>query len=503
MRHRSTRLLAGLGVVVLLAGACSGDGESSSGATDTVASEPTTTVAPADVTVTGPITGGVRGVPYNPVPLDLADEYGYTEEEYFVRGEAASYTPVGELTPDGRWTVTEGEPAPYETRILVRRPVDPDAFNGTVVVEWLNVSAGRDSDPVFGYLHPYLLREGYAYVGVSAQATGVEGGGSRLEVPGVPADALVPLKEWDPERYASLDHPGDAWSYGIYTDVAEMVRAPGDPNPLDGLAVEHVLAVGESQSAGRLASYINAVQPVEGAYDGIFVHSRGAGGSDLGEDPSAASPSPLLLRTDLDVPVMQFEAETDLMFLRFREARQPDAEGLVTWEVAGTAHADADTLVYGSESGQIWSSGGGLDAEALCGTVNDGPHGAVLRAAMHAFRSWVVDGTRPPTSPRIEIVDDEIARDELGNAVGGIRTPAVDVPVSALRGDGNPSSVFCSLFGQSAPFDDQQLRALYGDHATYVERFTASADEALAAGYLLEPERDEMVAEAEASDVAR
>ena len=94
-------------------------------------------------------------------------------------------------------------------------------------------------------------------------------------------------------------------------------------------------------------------------------------------------------------------------------------------------------------------------------------------------------------------------RDELGNAVGGIRTPAVDVPVSALSGDGSPSSVFCSLFGQSTPFSDERLRSLYGDHATYVERVTASAEDAVAAGFLLEPERDEIVAEAEASDVAR
>jgi hypothetical protein len=281
------------------------------------------------------------------------------------------------------------------------------------------------------------------------------------------------------------------------------VRAPGEVNPFDGLDVEHVIAVGESQSAGRLASYVNAVQPVTVAFDGIFVHSRGAGGAPLGEDEASASPSPLLLRTDLDVPVMQFEAETDLMFLRFRQARQPDTEGLVTWEVAGTAHADADTLVYGAESGRVWSSGGSLDAEGLCGSINDGPHGAVLRAAMDGFRTWVVDGIRPPSAPPIEIVDDQIVRDELGNAVGGVRTPAVDVPISALSGDGSPSSVFCSLFGQSRPFDAQQLLQLYGDHETYVERVTASADAAVDAGFLLPPERDSIVRTAEESDVAR
>ncbi len=49
------------------------------------------------------------------------------------------------------------------------------AFNGTVVVEWLNVSAGSDTDPGLGYAAAELDREGYAYVGVSAQQAGING----------------------------------------------------------------------------------------------------------------------------------------------------------------------------------------------------------------------------------------------------------------------------------------------------------------------------------------
>jgi hypothetical protein len=30
--------------------------------------------------------------------------------------------------------------------MLVRAPIDPRRFNGTVLVEWLNVSVGRDVD---------------------------------------------------------------------------------------------------------------------------------------------------------------------------------------------------------------------------------------------------------------------------------------------------------------------------------------------------------------------
>ena len=70
--------------------------------------------------------------------------------------------------------------APYATRIVVVRPTNPSKFNGTVVVEWLNVSAGADASPDWNAVHRELIRSGYAYVGVSAQKVGVEGGPSLI-----------------------------------------------------------------------------------------------------------------------------------------------------------------------------------------------------------------------------------------------------------------------------------------------------------------------------------
>lgn len=50
---------------------------------------------------------------------------------------------------------------------------------------------------------------------------------------------------------------------------------------------------------------------------------------------------------DLHVPVMCVEAETDLIVLGYLPARQPDDDRLVTWEIAGTAHADVYTFGAG------------------------------------------------------------------------------------------------------------------------------------------------------------
>ena len=496
-----TKALGVLAVAAcLLVGACSSDDDGATptnGVTDTTAAP----APPADVTVTGPVTGGRYGVPYNPAPVATLDEAGYLEEEYLVAGAAESFTSDEPLSADGTWTMAAGPEADYTTRIVVRRPEDEADFNGKVLVEWLNVTSGRDSDPDWGFLHPYLLREGWAYVGVSAQEIGVEGGEARLEVPGVPEVALLALKQWDPERYAELDHPGDQWSYGIWSDVGRLLRSPGDLDPLGGLRPDTIVAIGESQSAGRMASYVNGVHPVDQVYDGFLIHSRGDGGGTFGEGPNLEPPDVITIRTDLDVPVLQFETETDLLRLGFLAARQPDTDSVRTWEVAGTAHADRSTLDYGSESGNVWLPDVEADPAASCGTINNGPQGEVLRAALDQLTSSIEEGTPPPTSPLLETTTDDIVTDEGGNAVGGIRTPAVDAPVSALSGKGNPSSVFCSLFGQRREYTAEELAARYADNEAYVEAVTASADAALDDGFLLEPERDALVAQAEAAPV--
>src|SRR5262245_21575827 len=240
----------------------------------------------------------------NAVPPVLLEQYGYVEEERIVSGTARSYV-VEEQTEDGFWAVAEGDAAEYRTRICVRRPADPSAWNGVVAVEWFNVSAGVDGDPDFGVLYPVVMGEGYAYVAVSAQRISIDGGGtSIMELPEEAAAARRPLVERDPERYGSLVHPGDEFSYDIYAQVGALLRT----GSLTGGEPTHVIAVGESQSAFRLVSYINAVHSLTGAYDGFLVHSRGAGaapvsGEQAMDDPRARPP--VHLRTDLDVPVLQ------------------------------------------------------------------------------------------------------------------------------------------------------------------------------------------------------
>jgi hypothetical protein len=446
-------------------------------------------------TIEGPVTGG-KGTPQLAATnFDLAS-VGYEQAEYFISGTATAYTSATPLSSDGKWSVTPGTTAPYKTRLVVYRPTDPKKFNGTVIVEWNNVSAGLDSAPIWLAAHDELIREGYAWVGVTAQRVGVEGGGRSLV-------ANLDLKHADPDRYGTLVHPGDSFSYDMYTQAGRAVRSTTS-HVLGGLVAKHVIAAGESQSAFRMTTYIDAVEPLtKGVYDGYFVYSRGNDGAALAQDPqpAVAAPSPTLIRTDLEVPVMTFTTETDLITLGYLAARQPDTKKFRNWEVAGTSHADTYTLsVAGKDVGTPASDadlfqtmlqppstlyGGIISCDR---PINAGPMTYVLRSSIDALNSWIVDGTVPPKAPRLQTTGDTatpFALDANGNVKGGIRTAEVDVPVATLSGLGQSGTGFCRIFGTTTPFDAAKLASLYPSHGAFVKAWNAATDKAVHAGFVV------------------
>src|SRR5262245_53318819 len=446
-------------------------------------------------TVEGPVTGGLGSPVLVKTTFDLAD-VGYSVAEYFISGTASAYLPVDPLTPDGHWTVAPAASAPYKTRILVYRPARPGRFNGTVVVEWLNVTAGIDIGVEWVNTHVELIREGFAWVGVSAQIAGVEGGG--LVIPG--GAPPMPLKTADPERYGSLSHPGDSFSYDIFSQAGEAVRHPDGVALFGGRPVRAVIAVGESQSAYRLENYINAIQPLTRTFDGFLVHSRGSFGVFLSERPQPVVPVPSsILRTDLDAPVLMVETETDLVNalfgLLFLPVRQDDTDRVRTWEVAGTSHVDA--YLNGAGLADLGDSPGVGNLVVTTATpfgnctapINAGPQHFVLNAAMRALDRWVRRGVAPPVAPRLEAVTSPaiaIVRNQHGNALGGVRTPQVDVPIATLSGEGQAGGPFaCGLDGTTVPFSAQTLRALYPTHAAFATAFRAATTAAERAGFLV------------------
>jgi hypothetical protein len=344
------------------------------------------------------------------------------------------------------------------------------------------------------------MRAGHVWVGVSAQRIGVMGGPVLVGVKVPGADlAGKGLRALDPARYGSLDHPGDGFSFDIFTQVARAVRSGaatgGGPPP------RHILAAGESQSAFALVTYYNGVQPLAQAFDGFFVHSRGAFGLPLVTDEGHANiassfgGTPTIFRDDQAAPVVNLQTETDVISVfNSYSARQPDSDRFRLWEVAGTAHADQHLL--------------GPTAEFIdCGVpINNGPLHVVAKAALRALTAWVETGRAPAMALRLEVtpgMPPEVTRDADGIAAGGIRTPPVDVPVAALSGLPGPNpSMICFLLGSTTPFSAERVARLYPSRAAYLQQYEASTDATIEAGFALAEDRAALLAFAEPSRIA-
>ena len=482
-----------------------------------------------------PPSSGSHGYPYDAVPttpsfpgapvIHLA-HYGYTEREFLMSGTTNIYRQSGFWGSNGVWNVSVAQSnVPYTTRLLVRYPTDPAKFNGTVVVEWLNDTTGGDQDPVWSEIYREALSQGYAYIGVSAQ-TG----------------SMVEDKTWDPQRYGALGDTNDGQSYDIFSQAAQVARADAG-NLLGGLHPTTVIGSGDSQSAFRVATYYNAIQPLSHAFDGFLAVGRGALGAPIGAGLVAFSPFPALIRTDLTTPFLQIETEGDIEELGFAYARQPDNAHLRTWELAGAAHIDLHEGLY--EGATIAREVPSLPPPNCVfgvpfngGTLPDNMGVFELEdSALVALHKWITQGVAPPsgnqitTTPFFNIVE----RDQYGNALGGIRLPDINVPTETYTAinfsqpsqEGlSPSQLFttlqnifstlmtgvitdptlrdeglCLLEGYYTPFGQATLQSLYPTHAAYVAAFTAAAQSVKAAGFLTPADYRAAVAAAKAAPI--
>jgi Alpha/beta hydrolase domain len=452
----------------------------------------------ANPAVAGPITGGARGQAFGAMtPADLA-QARYSEAEYFYSGTAAAFEKDGAWGVDGVWRVKPASTAEYKIRLVVRRPVDALRFNGIVVVEWLNVTGLQEGAADYSQMKEEIERGGYAWIGIGAQASGVN-------------TPRTGLKAWDPERYGALVHPGDAYSYDMFSQGTQAVLHPKGIDPLGGLRIRRTLATGRSQSAFRLVTYINAFHAGAHLFDGFLVHSRGANAAGLTAEQLGRDPDPIPagahIRTDVDVPVFDLQTEGDMVTLRAHLTHQEPNPHYRRWEIAGAAHAESPRWVV--EVPPPLEMGAGCKEP-----INTAPHHAVVKAALRALTRWITDGKTPGNSPAIALGDpaaaDPIVRDSFGNAKGGIRLPELEAPTARVDGQRNDVAQtapggqnFCFLFGHTVLFEPATLTTLYPTHDAFVRKFTAAVNALERDGYWLKPEADAARKAAEQSRVGK
>lgn len=431
-------------------------------------------------TVTGPIPGDTPGSAsrnYTYWATDIVlKNFGFVEEEFFFEGTANRYdaaNPSGGVGAANRCSpianIVSSNHA-YKSRIRVIRPTDPAKFNGTVIVEWTNVTNGYDT-PVW-WLKPkaFYLREGYAHVEVSAQNAGLN-------------NQPNGLRNWSPTRYSTLNVnaggtlPNDVLSYDIFSQAAAAVR--NVPIVMGGMAVQRVIGVGESQSAGRLGVYVNAIHPRDRIYDGIIM-------SEGGEVICNNAPTPAMKV----LSETEFAGQTNSI-----STLQPDTDIFRLWAVAGMSHSDQYSLL--SRAALLQRDINGIAQDTCATPARSRVETRYFYASsIDAMVKWIRFGTPPPIGDRFILTNPPaagVARDSFGNALSAIRSAEIDVPVAKEAAD------TCGLGGTHVPFTTAVLNTLYSSHQDYVDKFTAAAMSSVAKGFVLAADAQDAIERAKAS----
>jgi len=506
----------------------------------------TASAQPALPTLTPiPATAGTHGFPYDFVPqtplVPGAPAFnfaalGYTEQEYLMSGTANIYKESGSWSSNGRWGVAVSQAnVPYTTRIDARYPTNPAKFNGTVVVEWSNTITGGDEDTVWSEIDNELLTNGFAYILCTAQTPG-----------------MAELKAWDPVRYGALGDTNDGQSYDIFTQAAQVARA-NTGGVLGSLKVKNVIGVGDSQSAFRLDTYVNAFQPISHAYSAFMAVGRSGLEAPI-TTGTFGTVFPGDIRTDNTAPFIQVNAQGDILELDAAASRQADNTDLRTWELAGAAHIDVHEATYLLETLAVEEptlpvpecilgtpiSGTGTELDGINQTNNMEIFEAE-DAAIQDLQNWLVNGVPAPhessylsATPLFFGLFYIPNANQYGIASGGVQLPDAQVPTefygqinfstldtSTLSVTGimtELEDIFNTLQNSAFPASDPSLRAsglcllsgyftnlststltkLYPTLSSYVSKFTAAANADVKAGFMTQQDATAAIANAAA-----
>jgi hypothetical protein len=219
------------------------------------------------------------------------------------------------------------------------------------------------------------------------------------------------------------------------------------------------------------------------------------------------------------VPTLHYLDESAI-----RRTPTPDRRNHVTWEVTGAPHADrwsgghinlpssepppkrtrAEELAHRDTFDNF-----GQQPDPGAATCAPGPRtGSVfprrfsLDAALVALRSWIRTGSRAPAAPRIERVatvpdspTNKLSRDADGNAIGGLRSPVIEVAAATYDGEA------CIEAGTTISLSPARLAALYPTHRSYVRQMLGATNKAVAARFLVCQDAETIMRKASASTI--
>lgn len=366
------------------------------------------------------------------------DRYDYVAEEYRIAGTAAG--------------------APYETRLVIRRPRDMGKFSGLVVAEAMHPAGAAHA---FEYNSLYIMNEGHVAVEIDTQ--GVE-----------------QIAAYSPERYGFVQFANEQTSE-ILAQAGALIKSAQSPVP----GVRKMVLWGTSASSRILTNYLPTHKFMKQAdlsniYDGFMPTMNG----------TTIAP--------VDVPIIQVPTQHE--FQNVATATQDSDEAgkqFRVYEFPGMAHLDTRNT---------WRR---FTQEDCIHPMSNFPIDAYTSVALHHLLQWVDQGIAPPRAPRVIMdlfVDNDgslMQLDEYGNPLGGIRNVYVDLPTVkyTMVNEPNPDStgpglgrmqtpLLCALSGWQTPLPAETLRSKYGSPANYVQQVEARLNELEAQGWSLPVYRD-------------
>ncbi|OBF66385.1 hypothetical protein A5753_06625 [Mycobacterium sp. 852002-51971_SCH5477799-a] len=396
---------------------------------------------------------------------EFADDYA--EAEYLLCGTASCY--AGPATGPAT-VVSDGHR--YATRVLARYPNDASRFSGRVTVEPFNTTYGLDRDALWLHVASLLQAQGDAWIGITVRTT-----------------SATQLKGYDPQRYADVEIPSNDLAWDLLRAIGTVLKEGGPHSPLRHLPVRHVYLGGYSQSGVDTATFAAAFGALtrtrdgRPAYDGFFPACHAASLTPLavGEGLPRFEYAPM---PPTGVPVIEVQPQTDVEGFTFEEFVNPGS--------ASVRREDGDAA---GDRFRLYEIAGAPHAATIPGCDGNGssfPMSAFVRAALRNLFRWAEDGVAPPTAPRIALnVDDVVAEaavDRFGNAIGGVPSPFLDVPIARYEAHSTPGPL-CKLAGREVTLPYELLAERYRDVQTYLAEFTISLDEAVRAGFLLKDDR--------------
>ena len=415
----------------------------------------------------------------------------YTESEYLLEGTASVYD--GPAT--GPVTVASGG-NPFVTRVLVRAPKKSSDFSGTLWIEPMNTSGGGDLDAVWSSIAPLIEQRGDAWIGVTVRA-----------------GQVARLQEFDATRYADLNIGSNAYAWDMLRDVGALAKSNRSPSPLADLKVEHVYVAGYSQSAVDTATFASAFHDVTrlrgGApvFDGYLIGGRGGFMSPLQSTNTIIPNFETARPRALDVPIMAFEAQANVEgfavtvpTVLLQQSGVAGSDKITTPTYTYTASGGAyvrrpdanrakDKFRLVEVAGAPHATGKSADCDGNGSTF---PTASFFEATAAQLARWSEHGKAPASVPRIKLATaDKVsvpATDQYGNALGGLRSPFVDVPLSRYEAHATGAPT-CTNYGNEVPLPADTLRQLYGDPQGYMTKFTKALDAAIKSGSLLALDR--------------